>query len=224
MNLLDNIKETVVIGKVNRESEYPPDFKGSDGVQELVEEALEKDLDISDILNKGLIKGMDVVGNKFSAGEYYVPEMLLSAQAMKAGLNVLEPYLTAENSQNLGTVILGTVKGDMHDIGKNLVSIMLEGKGFEIIDLGTDTPPEKFAEVANQHPEAVIGMSALLTTTREMMRKTIAVLRDQGLQNKVIIGGAATSQTFADEIHADAFSRNAAKAGPMVMELMGISA
>lgn len=191
-------------------------------MKEFVQDALEEGIDASEILNTGLIPGMDVVGEKFSDGDYFVPEMLQSAQAMKAGVNVLEPYLTEETSQKTGTVILGTVKGDRHDIGKNLVSIMLEGAGFEIIDLGTNTTPQQFASIAQEYPEAVVGMSALLTTTREMMGKTIEFMRVQGLENKIIIGGAATSQSYADEIQADAYTRDAAKASPLIKELMGL--
>lgn len=221
-DLLMVIKSNVVKGKPSKESRYPRKMQGEPGVKEFVEKALNEGIEASEILNTALIPGMDVVGEKFSNGEYFVPEMLQSAQAMKAGVKVLEPHLTEETSRKTGTVILGTVKGDLHDIGKNLVSIMLEGAGFEVIDLGTDTAPRQFASVAQEHPNAVIGMSALLTTTREMMQKTIESMRERGIENKVIIGGAATSQTFADEIQADAYTRDAAKASPLIKKLMGI--
>jgi 5-methyltetrahydrofolate--homocysteine methyltransferase len=178
----------------------------------------------SKILNESLIAGMEIVGKKFSDGEYFVPDMLLSAQAMKSGMQIIEPLLKSEDSKKIGTVVIGTVKGDMHDIGKNLVRMMLEGGGFEVIDLGINTPPEKFIEAAKKYPDAIIGMSALLTTTMENMRISIEALRANGLNNKVIIGGAAASQKFADEIHADGFTRDAAQSVQLVKRLKGFAA
>ncbi len=224
MSIIDEIKENVIRGHIDVNSKYPPDLKETPGVRDLVNKAVGDGTPVGAILREGLIAGMEVVGKKFSDGEYFVPDMLLSAQAMKAGMQILEPLLKGEDTKKLGTVIIGTVKGDMHDIGKNLVRMMLEGGGFEVIDLGINTPPEKFIEKAKQYPDAVIGMSALLTTTMENMRISIKALRDNGLDNKVIIGGAAASQKFADEIKADGFTRDAAQSVYLVKKLMGLAA
>jgi 5-methyltetrahydrofolate--homocysteine methyltransferase len=224
MNILDEIKENVIRGHIDLNSKYPPDFLGKPGVKDLVNQAVEEKIPPPKILNESLIAGMEIVGKKFSDGEYFVPDMLLSAQAMKSGMQILEPLLKGEESRKIGTVIIGTVKGDMHDIGKNLVRMMLEGGGFEVIDLGINTHPEKFIETAKKHPHAVIGMSALLTTTMENMRVSIEALRAHGLNNKVIIGGAAASQKFADEIHADGFTRDAAQSVQLVKKLIGVAA
>jgi len=224
MSIIDEIKENVIRGHIDVSAKYPPDLKDKPGVKDLVEKAVNEQTEVSKILKEGLIAGMAVVGKKFSEGEYFVPDMLLSAQAMKAGMQILEPLLKGEETKKIGTVILGTVKGDMHDIGKNLVRMMLEGGGFEVIDLGINTPPEKFVEKAKDYPEAVIGMSALLTTTMENMRISIKMLRDSGLNNKVMIGGAATSQKFADDIKADGFTRDAAQSVQLVKKLIDFTA
>ncbi|MDO8549360.1 MAG: corrinoid protein [Ignavibacteria bacterium] len=224
MNLIEEIKENVIRGHIDLNSKYPPDLAGKPGVKDLVQKAIDEMIPASKVLNESLITGMEMVGKKFSDGEYFVPDMLLSAQAMKSGMQIIEPLLKSEDSKKIGTVIIGTVKGDMHDIGKNLVRMMLEGGGFEVIDLGINTPPEKFIETAKKYPNAIIGMSALLTTTMENMRISIEALRANGLNNKVIIGGAAASQRFADEIHADGFTRDAAQSVQLVKRLMGLAA
>lgn len=224
MSIIDEVKENVIRGHIDINSKYPPDLREKPGVKDLVRKAVDEQISVSKILKEGLIAGMEIVGKKFTDGEYFVPDMLLSAQAMKSGMQILEPLLKGDDTKKLGTVIIGTVKGDMHDIGKNLVRMMLEGGGFEVIDLGINTPPEKFIEKAKEYPRAIIGMSALLTTTMENMRTSIKALRDNGLENKVIIGGAATSQKFADEINADGFTRDAAQSVQLVKKLMGIAA
>ena len=224
MNLIEVIKENVIRGHTDSNAKYPPDLAGKPGVKDLVQNAIDEMIPASQILNESLIAGMEIVGSKFSAGEYFVPDMLLSAQAMKSGMQIIEPLLKSEDSKKIGTVVIGTVKGDMHDIGKNLVRMMLEGGGFEVIDLGINTPPEKFIEAAKKYPDAIIGMSALLTTTMENMRISIEALRANGLNNKVIIGGAAASQKFADEIHADGFTRDAAQSVQLVKRLIGLAA
>lgn len=223
MSIIDKIKENVIYGHAESVSKYPPELAGQPGVKELVQTALDAGIDVSLILREGLIAGMDVVGERFSSGEIFVPEMLISAQSMKAGMKVMEHLLVGGKVESLGTVILGTVKGDMHDIGKNLVGMILEGGGFKVVDLGVNAPPEKFVDKAKEFPEAVIGLSALLTTTIGNMKITIEALRKAGLKNKVIIGGAAVSEKFATDIQADGFSRDASKAVPMVKGLMGIS-
>lgn len=223
MNLIDEIKVNVVRGHIDSNAKYPPDLSGKPGVSELVQKALTENISPSQILNDALIAAMEIVGAKFSAGEYFVPDMLLSAQAVKTGMKILEPLLVGEESKKAGTVILGTVKGDMHDIGKNLVKMMLESGGFDVIDLGINTPPEKFVESAKRYPDAVIGMSALLSTTMINMKVSIDALRSAGLTNKVIIGGAATSKKYADEIKADGYSKDAVQSVQVVKELMGLT-
>ena len=224
MNLIEEIKENVIRGHFDLNAKYPPDLAGKPGVKDLVQMAIDEKIPLSKVLNESLIAGMEMVGKKFSDGEYFVPDMLLSAQAMKFGMQILEPLLKGDESKKIGTVILGTVKGDMHDIGKNLVRMMLEGGGFEVIDVGINTPPEKFIKTAKKYPDAIIGMSALLTTTMENMRVSIETLRANGLKNKVIIGGAAASQKFADEIHADGFAKDAALSVQLVKRIIGLAA
>jgi 5-methyltetrahydrofolate--homocysteine methyltransferase len=222
--VLNEITMLIIRGRANAETPYPPDLAGQPGVKEKVEQAISEGIEPGRIIKEGMIPGMEDVGQKFTEGEYFLPDMLMSAQAMKAGMAVLEPLMAGDTSSSLGTVILGTVKGDMHDIGKNLVGVMLEGGGFTVHDLGIDVAAEKFVEQASQNPDAVVGMSALLTTTREAMRATIDALRAAGMTNKVIVGGAAIGRTFADDIQADGFSNNAADAVPMVKQLLGSSA
>ncbi|MCD6235250.1 MAG: corrinoid protein [Candidatus Marinimicrobia bacterium] len=209
MELLKQIEELIVRGHIDADSRYPKDLSGQPGVREKVADALEKGISPQDILMNGLISGMKIVGEKYEKNEIFVPEMLFSAKAMKSGLNQIRPMLVGDVSVQVGTVILGTVQGDMHDIGKNLVGMMLEGAGFEVIDLGINTPASKFVESARQHPEAVIGMSALLTVTMKNMKTVIESLRSNGLENKVMIGGAPVTQSFADEIGAEGYSLNA---------------
>jgi 5-methyltetrahydrofolate--homocysteine methyltransferase len=220
MTIIEKIKECVVKGHTDVNSQYPEEMKSLQGVKELVQEAVNSEVDVSLILKNGLIAGMDEVGKKYSEGEYFVPEMLLSAQAMKTGMKILEPYLTKEKQGSSGTVVIGTVKGDMHDIGKNLVGMMLEGGGFNVIDLGINTPVEKFIEKAREYPDAVLAMSALLSTTMVNMKLVIDVLRSENLSNKVIIGGAAVSENFAEEIKADGYAKNAALAVQLVKSIL----
>jgi 5-methyltetrahydrofolate--homocysteine methyltransferase len=223
MSLLDEIKENVVRGHINTDSNYPPDLNGKPGVEELVEEAISQNLDVGEILHNGLISGMDVVGEKFSNGEYFVPEMLFSAKAMKSGLKILRPHLVDQKISTLGTVIIGTVEGDMHDIGKNLVSMMLEGGGFEVVDLGVNTPVEKFITALQEHPEAIIGMSALLTITMEKMRDVINAIETKGLNNKIFIGGAPVTERYAEEIGAHGYAPDASRAVKKAKELLQIA-
>ncbi|MFB0517094.1 MAG: corrinoid protein [Candidatus Neomarinimicrobiota bacterium] len=223
MDLIAQMKDAIVRGHINAASPYPPDMVGQPGIIELVGKALADKLEVGTVLKEGLIAGMDVVGEKFSNGEYFLPDMLMSAQTMRAGMKLLDPLLRGDVAKKVGKVIIGTVKGDMHDIGKNLVAVFLEGGGFEVLDLGIDVPPDTFLEKGRESPEAVIGMSALLTTTRESMRTTVNLLHESGLENKIIVGGAVVSQRFADEIGADGFANNAAQAVPLVRGLLGIT-
>jgi len=183
-------------------------------VEELVKQALEENLLPKDILENGLIKGMDIIGAKFKKNEVYVPEVLIAARAMHTGMSILRPKLAETGVKNLGTVAIGTVKGDLHDIGKNLVKMMLEGAGFEVIDLGVDVTTEKFVEAVKEHKPNIIGMSALLTTTMVNMPEVIKALEAAGLRDKVkiMIGGAPITQNYADQIGADSYSPDAASA------------
>ncbi len=218
---LETIADNVIRGHVNADSNYPPDKKGEPGVEELVKQALDEGVEAQEILNGGLIAGMEVVGKKFKGGEYFVPEVLISARSMKAGMELLRPLLAEGEIEAKGTIVLGTVEGDMHDIGKNLVGMMLEGAGYNVVDIGVNAPPQKFIETIQQYPDSVVGMSALLTITMEKMETTLEAIRDAGLENKVIIGGAPVDQSFADRIGADGYSPDAASAVPLVKEIVG---
>jgi len=212
MNLLNEIKNCVIKGHINAQSRFPKDMIGKEGVEELVSKAIDENISVDNILNDALISSMSVVGNKYENGEIFVPEMLFSAKAMKSGLAIIKPYLQKNTLQGIGTVILGTVIGDMHDIGKNLVGMMLEGAGFEVIDLGVNVTKEKFITTAEKYPNAIIGMSALLTVTMRNMKDVIEAVKASDLNTKVIIGGAPVSESFANEIGADGYALNANQA------------
>jgi 5-methyltetrahydrofolate--homocysteine methyltransferase len=190
----------------------------SSRVCENVKEALNSGITPETILNQGMIPAMDEVGKRFEEGDFFVPEMLVSARAMKEGLNLLKPLLAGENHVSLGQVIIGTVSGDLHDIGKNLVAIMLEGAGFEIIDLGTDVQPEKFIEEINNRSghesPLIVGLSALLTTTMYNMELTIHALEEAGIRDrvKIMIGGAPVTENYARQIKADGYAPDASRA------------
>ncbi len=188
--------------------------------KKLTQEELDRGTDLQTILNDGLISAMDEVGEKFSAGELFVPEMLMAAQAMKAGLAVLKPHLSAGQSSTKGTVVIGTVKGDLHDIGKNLVAMMMEGAGFEVVDLGVDVDSEKFVRTASEKKADIIALSALLTTTMPSMETTIKAVKEAGLTTRTIIGGAPVTQAFADRIGADGYSDDAPGAVKLVKQLV----
>jgi 5-methyltetrahydrofolate--homocysteine methyltransferase len=194
-----------------------------DSAVEYVQVALDANLDASAILQEGLILAMNEVGRLFEEGEYFVPEMLISARAMKSGLELIKPLLVGGDIRPVGKIALGTVKGDLHDIGKNLVGIMLEGSGFEIYDLGTDVSPEQFVEVIQANEIDLIGLSALLTTTMPMMKTTIQAIQNAGLRSqvKIIIGGAPITQEFADKIGADGFAPDASQATRLAVERIG---
>ena len=191
-------------------------------VVELTKQALAQGVPAADVLNKGLIAGMSVVGKRFKANEVYVPEVLIAARAMKGGMEILQPALVKAGVQPLATVVLGTVKGDLHDIGKNLVGMMLTGAGLKVVDIGTDVPPEKFVEAAKANNAAVCAMSALLTTTMPQMTEVVKALKASGLKVKAMIGGAPVTQSFADEIGADGYAADAASAADKAKELVGV--
>jgi len=213
MNELDELAQCLGQGQTKR-------------VADLTQQLLDKGVGPQRILNEGLIAGMAVVGEKMRSGEMYLPEVLQAASGMQASLRLLKPYLVKEGAQPLGKILLGTVKGDMHDIGKNLVGIMLQGAGFEIVDLGLNVPPQKFIEAITDHTPAIVGLSAMLTTTMLNMKTTIDAIGAAGLRSqvKVIVGGAPVSQKFAEEIGADGYARDAVLAVDKVKQLLGVSA
>ncbi len=190
-----------------------------------VNAAISESIAADQILHKGLVPAMAEVGRLYEEGEYFVPEMLIAARAMKAGLAILKPLLLESAVEPVGKVALATVKGDLHDIGKNLVSLMMEGAGFEIVDLGVDAPPEKFVEAVREQSVDVVAMSALLTTTMTNMQHTISALKEAGLRDqvKVIIGGAPITQEYADEIGADGYAADASQAVVLTKSLLGVA-
>ncbi len=193
-------------------------------VKELVQKALDEGLDVEKVLNEGLLAGMSVVGAKFKANEFYVPEVLIAARAMRSGMEILRPAMAEKNIKGIGTIVVGTVKGDLHDIGKNLVGMMLEGGGLEVIDIGVDVSAEKFVETAKEKDASLIAVSALLTTTMVSMKGVVTAAKEAGSGNfKVMIGGAPVTQSYADEIGADGYAADAASAVDKAKELLGIS-
>jgi 5-methyltetrahydrofolate--homocysteine methyltransferase len=199
-------------------------MEGKEGVRELTQKAIDEGMAVEDILTQGLIPAMSIVGQRYERNEIFVPEMLFSAKAMKSGLELVKPLLLEGHDLILGKVIIGTVQGDLHDIGKNLVCMMLEGAGFEIEDLGINVMPQKFLYAAQKNPNALIGMSALLTVTMKNMKGVIDLLRANGLDNKIFIGGAPVTPGFAEEIGAEGYAKNANQAVREAKRLLGIAA
>jgi len=193
--------------------------------KELTQKILQTKVSPETVLKEGLIAAMQEVGDRFEKGEFFVPEMLISARAMKEGMAILKPALLKQGVQAIGKVVIGTVKGDLHDIGKNLVAMMLEGAGFEVIDLGTDASPEKFTQTVKEHGANLVGLSALLTTTMLNMKSIIAGLQSAGLREKVkvIIGGAPVTEAYAREIGADGYGQDASHAVRVAKQLLAIS-
>jgi len=191
-------------------------------VAELVQQAIDEKIPVKKILDEGLLHGMGVIGGKFKKNEVYVPEVLIAARAMNAGMKILEPLLAKEGIEPVGKVVLGTVKGDLHDIGKNLVGMMFKGGGFEVVDLKIDVAAEKFVEAAKESGAKLIGLSALLTTTMPEMKNVVEKARAAGVDAKIIIGGAPVTQAYADEIGADGYAPDAASAVDVGKQLLGI--
>lgn len=189
---------------------------------ELTKKMVDEGVAPLEIVNNGLISGMNVVGDRFKKGDMYVPEVMMAAKAMHAGMSIVKPLLVEGESTTSGKVIVGTVSGDLHDIGKNLVAMMMESGGMEVVDLGVDVDPEKFVAAVKEHKPQVIGMSALLTTTMLSMKDTIEVLKEEGLRDsvKVLVGGAPVTQDFADEIGADGWAPDAASAKDLALKLV----
>ena len=189
-------------------------------VKDLVQQAIDEGVAVKDILNDGLLAGMGIIGGKFKKNEVYVPEVLIAARAMHWGMEVLQPLLEDAGIEPVGKVVLGTVKGDLHDIGKNLVGMMLRGAGFEVVDVGIDVTPEKFVEAASENNAKIIACSALLTTTMPQMKSVVEAVKAAGIDSKVMIGGAPVTQDYADEIGADGYAPDAASAADLAKDMI----
>jgi len=205
-DLVKQIASCIERGKVNAASPYPPDMKGQDGADELTKKALEQGVAPSKILEEGMMVGMGKVGRLFSENKVFVPDLLMSAKAMGSAMVHLKPFFQSGEAKHKGTFVIGTVQGDLHDIGKNLVCMVMEGGGWNVVDLGVDVAPEKFLEAVKANAGAVVGLSALLTTTMVNMEKTVSLVKEAVPGTKVLVGGAPLTQEFADKIGADAYS------------------
>jgi len=207
--MLEDLKQAVLSGDEERAAE-------------LTQKALSEGMEPAKILNEALVPAMDVVGKEYEEGKRYIPEMLISAEAMKAAMEVLRPKLVETGVKPRGKVVIGTVEGDLHDIGKNLVAMMLEGAGFEVVDLGTEVTAERFVQAVREHKPDLLGMSALLTTTMVHMPEVIEALKREGLRDgvKVIVGGAPVTQEYAEKIGADGYAEDATRATKLVLRLL----
>lgn len=203
---LERLMNCVELGKINKASPYPPSLKGQDGADELCKLALDEGIDPQVILNQGLIPGMSKIGEKFSQGKAFVPEMLISAKAMTAAMKHLKPFFATGEIKRKGVFVIGTVFGDLHDIGKNIVAMTIEGSGWEVIDLGVDVKPEKFVETVEKYPECVVGLSALLTTTMANMEVIVKEIKNKYPNKAILVGGAPLSQDFCNRIGATFYS------------------
>lgn len=205
-DILQQLSHCVEFGKIDKISPYPPDLKGQDGADELAKRALEEGIKPGDILEKSLIPAMALVGDKFSRKVIYVPQMLMAAKSMSSAMKHLKPFFQSGETKRKGKFIIGTVSGDLHDIGKNLVAMMIEGAGWEIIDLGVDVNTEKFLKAMNDNPGSVVGLSALLTTTMENMKKTVEAIRGTYSGSNILVGGAPVTMDYCQKINADFYS------------------
>jgi len=205
-DLLIRLSRCVELGKIDKASPYPPDMKGQDGADELAKAALDQGIKPDMILEGALIPAMANVGNRFSRKEIYVPQMLMAAKAMNGAMKHIKPFFQSGETKRKGKFVIGTVAGDLHDIGKNLVAMMVEGGGWEVIDLGVDVSAEKFLKAIEDNPDAVIGLSALLTTTMENMKKTVTLVKEKHPASKILIGGAPVTMDYCQKIGADYYS------------------
>jgi len=203
--LLEQLAVCIERGKVNIKSPFPPDLKGQEGADELTKRAIDESIHPNDILNDGLMIGMQRVGDKFETGKAFIPDMLIAAKAMNAAMVHLKPFFESGEAELKGDFIIGTVAGDLHDIGKNIVKMVLTGGGWNVIDLGSDVKAEKFVETLKEYPNALVGMSALLTTTMMQMEVTTKAIKEVFPKTKVFVGGAPLSQEFSDKIGADGY-------------------
>lgn len=204
--LLEKLALCVEMGKIDKTTSYPPELAGQDGADELTKQALDLGISPDDILHKACVPGMHNIGDKFRKNEVFVPQLLIAAKAMTSVMNHLKPYFLSGEIQIKGTFVIGTVSGDLHDIGKNIVSMVVEGAGFRVVDLGIDVAEDTFLQAINENKGCVVGLSALLTTTMVHMEQTVAVIRKQYPGTKIIIGGAPVTPDFANQIGADAYS------------------
>jgi 5-methyltetrahydrofolate--homocysteine methyltransferase len=204
--LLSRIAHCVEFGKVDKAATYPPDMKGLDGANELTRQALDAAIKADTILKQALVEGMDRVGKKFSEKKIFIPQMLMSAKAMNAAIEHLKPYFQSGEVQRKGKFIIATVQGDLHDIGKNLVKMSIEGAGWEVIDLGVDVKPEKILATIEENPTARIGLSALLTTTMQNMKNAVEAIKARYPTSTVLVGGAPVNEAFCKEIGADFYA------------------
>ena len=205
-DIIEKIASTVEFGKIDKNSPYPPNMRGQDGAYELTKQALDEGFGPQDILNNGMVIGMDRVGKKFSENKVFVPQMLMSAKAMSRAMEHIKPFFQSGEVQRKGVFVLGTIAGDLHDIGKNLVGMMVEGSGWEVIDLGVDVSPAKFVEAIEAHPGCAVGISALLTTTMVNMESTVTEIRKVAKDTKILVGGAPVSDDFCQRIGADNYA------------------
>ncbi|MBL1215656.1 MAG: corrinoid protein [Ignavibacteriae bacterium] len=204
-NLLSKLTECIEIGKAELDSPYPPNLKGEKGASEYTAEALALGIPPLEILEKSLMVGMKNIGDKFSQGKAFIPNLLISSKAMKAAMVHLKPYFDSGAAKMKGTLVIGTVTGDLHDIGKNIVKMVMEGNGWKVIDLGTDTSEEKFIAAVKENPDCIVGLSALLTTTMLNMEKILNSVKEVNPKVKVFVGGAPLSEQFSNSIGADGY-------------------
>jgi methanogenic corrinoid protein MtbC1 len=219
-HILIKLGEAVELGKVDKNSPYPPQLKGEEGADELAEQALASGIAPSAVLTDALVPAMDRVGQKFSENKIFVPQMLMSAKAMSAAMRHLKPFFQSGDVKTKGTFIIGTVKGDLHDIGKNLVAMMVEGGGWSIIDLGVDVNEDAFSSAVNENPGAVVGLSALLTTTMANMEEIVRKIKQSSPDTKILVGGAPLSDEFRIKIGADFYSPDPRGAVEYLKELV----
>jgi methanogenic corrinoid protein MtbC1 len=205
-DILVKLAQCVEFGKINKVSPYPPNMKDQDGADELARRALDEGVKPDEILDEALVPAMEKVGDKFNRKEIYVPQMLMAAKAMNSAMAHLKPFFQSGETKRKGKFIVGTVSGDLHDIGKNLVAMMIEGGGWEVIDLGVDVGTDKFVKALDENPGAVIGLSALLTTTMENMKNTVSVIKEKYSDSKILIGGAPVTMEYCEKIGADFYS------------------
>lgn len=205
-DILKMLSLCVEVGKMDKLSQYPPNMRGEDGADELAKKALDNGSSPDDILEKALIPAMAAVGNRFTRKEIYVPQMLMAAKAMNSAMKHLKPFFQSGETKRKGKFIIGTVAGDLHDIGKNLVAMMIEGGGWEVIDLGVDVSAEKFMKAITENPDAVVGLSALLTTTMENMKRTVGTIREKNTGSRILVGGAPVTMDYCLQIGADFYS------------------
>ncbi|UCB44936.1 MAG: corrinoid protein [Spirochaetota bacterium] len=221
-DLLKAIAENVIQGRSDKQSPLVKDMAGAPGVKELTERAIKEGMDVEDIINKGLLAGMDVVGKRFKNDEIFIPEVLISAEALGVGMELLKPLIVESGLKPTSKVVIGTVKGDLHDIGKNLVSMMLQGAQFEVIDLGVDISTDSFIDSIKKEKPKILGLSCLLTSSMHEMKTVIDAVKKENLQNqvKIMVGGAPVTQDYASRIGADGFAEDAVIAVDRVKELI----